>query len=100
MRYEVLDGPFSGVTTVDVQEKKLETILKIFLNSVFVLSVGFVVNDLNINIVTAGLKLCHNGIVGVYAMCVLFCRRGGLQGCVGVAMVGNHDVLIAAKRLV
>ena len=25
-----------------------------------------------------------------------FCRKGGLQDGVGVAMVGNHDVIIAA----
>ena len=70
--------------------------MPIFLDNTFVLSADFVVEDLKINVVTAGLKSCHNGIVGGYAMCVLFCSKGGLQDGVEIEMVGNHDILIAA----
>ena len=98
MGSEGLDGPFTGVATVDVRRNELEPSLPIFLDNVFVLIDGFVVEDLNINVVTAGLKSCYNGIVGGDAMCVLFGHKGGFQDGVGVAMIGNHDLLIAVTR--
>ena len=56
MGFEGLNVPFTGVAAVDVRGNKLEPRLPIFFDDVFLLSAGFVVEDNNIDIVTAGLK--------------------------------------------
>ena len=76
--FEGMDGLFGGVATVDVWGDKLEPNLPIFLDNAFVLGAGFVVEDLKVDTVTAGLELFHDGIVGGDVMCVLFGCKGGL----------------------
>ena len=78
MGFQGLDGPFSGVVTVDVRGNELEPSFPIFLDNVFVLRAGFVVEDLKIDVVTAGLKSCRNEIVGRDVMCILFGHKGSL----------------------
>ena len=96
--FEGIDGPFGGVVTVDVWGNELELSLPIFLDKYFLFGTGFVAKDVKVDVVTAGLESCHDGIVGGDAMCVLFGHKGGLKDGDGVAMVGNHNVLIDATR--
>ena len=53
--FEGLDGPFGGVMKVDVWGNELEPSLTIFLNNSFVLGDGFVVEDMKVDVVTAGI---------------------------------------------
>jgi len=75
-------------------EKVLTAPVLLYDASVF--GAGFVVEDLGGDGVPAHLEAVHDGIVGGNAVFVLARLEGGLEDCVGVAVVGDHDVLVVA----
>jgi hypothetical protein len=46
--------------------------------------------------VAAVTKTCHDATVGCYAVAVVARLKGLDEDCVAVAVVGQHDVLVAA----
>ena len=57
---------------------------------------GFVVEDLVVDDVTASLEAGHDASVGRYAVTVFSCLEGLDEDGVSVAVVGDHQVLVAA----
>ena len=57
---------------------------------------GFVVEDLVVDDVTASLAAGHDASVGRYAVAVFSCLEGLDEDGVSVAVVGDHQVLVAA----
>ena len=68
----------------------------VLLDDASVFGAGFVVEDLGGDGMPTHLEAVHDGIVGGNAVFVLTRLEGGLEDCVGVAVVGDHDVLVAA----
>ena len=56
----------------------------------------FVIEDLVVNDVTASLEAGHDAGVGWDAVAVFPCLEGLDEDSVGVTVVGNHQVLVAA----
>ena len=96
MGFERLDGTFNGVAAVDIWRDKKVIAVPVFFDDAFVFGTGFVVKDLGSDGVPAHLEAVHAGVVGGDAVLVLASLEIGLEDGVGVAVVGNHDVLIAA----
>ena len=57
---------------------------------------GFAVEDLVVNGVTASLEAGHDASVCRYAVAVFSCLKGIDEDGVNVAVVGDHQVLVAA----
>ena len=56
----------------------------------------FVIEELVVNDVTVSLEAGHDASVGRYAVAVFSCLEGLDEDGVCVAVVGNHQVLVAA----
>ena len=56
----------------------------------------FVIEDLVVDDVTAILEAGHGASVGRYAVAVFLCLEGFNEDAVCVAVVGDHQVLVAA----
>ena len=95
MGFERLDGTSGGVA-VDIWRDEKVSAVPVFLDDAFVFGTGFVVEDLGSDGVSARLETVHDGVVGGNLVFVLAGLEGGLEDGVGVAVVGDHDVLIAA----
>ena len=65
----------------------------------FVLCTGLIVEDLEVNEHPILAQASHDGIVRLQAMLVLEILERGNQNCVGIAMINNHEILVAALRL-
>ena len=96
MSFEGLNGPFSGVTAVDVRRHKVVGAVPVLLNDTTVFRTGFVVQHLGGDGVPERFETVHDGVVGGDAVLVFTSLEGGLEDGVGIAVVGNHDVLVAA----
>ena len=59
---------------------------------------GFVVEYLVVYGVAASLEACYDAGVGGYAVAVLSCLEGLNEDGVCIAVVGHHQVLVAAAR--
>ena len=96
MSFEGVDGTFGYVATMDVGGYQLVCgcpdvgdVLAVFL-------AGFVVEDLVVDDVTAILEAGHDASVGRYAVAVFLCLEGLNEDGVSVAVVSDHQVLVAA----
>ena len=96
MRFEGADGTFGYVATMEIGGYQLVCgcpdvgdVSALFLS-------GFVVEDLVVNDVTASLEAGHDASVGRYAVAVFSCLEGLDEDGVGVSVVGDHQVLVAA----
>ena len=96
MSFEVADGTLGYVATMDIGGYQLVCgcpyvgdVSAVFLD-------GFVVEDLVVDDVTVSLEAGHDASVGRYVVAVFSCLEGLHEDGVGVAVVGNHQVLVAA----
>ena len=96
MGFDHLDGTFGGVAAVDIWRDKKVFAVPVFFDDVSVFGAGLIVEDLGSDGVFARLETVHDGVVGSNLVFVLAGLEGGLEDGVGVAVVGNHDILIAA----
>ena len=93
---ERLDGTFGGVTAVDIGGDEEVLAGPVLLDDASVFGAGFVVEDLGGDGMPTHLEAVHDGIVGGDAVFVLTRLEGGLEDCIGVTVVGDHNVLVAA----
>ena len=70
----------------------------VFSDDVAIFCAGLVVKDLVFDDVAALLEFLHGASVGWDAVAVVFGLEGLDEDDVGVAVVGDHDVLIATAR--
>ena len=96
MRYEGVDGMFGDVAAVDIRGHLLVCGLPDVSDVATVLLSGFVVNELVVNGMAARLEAGHDAGVCGDTVAILAGLEGFDEDGVGVAMVGNHEVLIAA----
>ena len=96
MRFEGADGTFSYVAPMDVGGNQLVCSRPDVGDVEAVLLAGFVVEDLMIDDVAASLEAGHDAGVGRYAVAVFSCLEGLDEDGVCIAVVGHHQVLIAA----
>ena len=96
MRFEGADGTFGYVAPIDVRGYQLlcgrldvGDVPAVFLS-------GFVVEDLVVDDVTTILEAGHDASVGRYAVTVFSCLEGLDEDGVCIAMVGHHQILVAA----
>ena len=90
-------GAFGNVAAMYVRRDKL--VDPLFNDDALVFSAGLVVHDVEVDLVAALLETLHNGVVCGNTMIVATGAERGLENCVGVAVVYNHDVLISTARL-
>ena len=67
--------------------------------STFVLCTGLIVEGLEVNEYAILAQTSHDGLVSLQAMLVLVSLEWDYQNCVRVAIIGNHEILVAALRL-
>ena len=96
MGLESTDGAFRGVAAVDVRWHELVRGVPFFGNCTLVFATGFVVEDLEVYLVAAGVQPVHDGVVGFNPVFVLAGLERGMEDSVGIAMVRDHYVLVAA----
>ena len=93
-----MDGTFSGVAAMDILWDELELDLTLLFDNMLVLGTGFVIKDLQVDAVAAGFEAFHDGGVGGNVVGIILGLEWGLEDCIGVEVLGNHNVLIAAAR--
>ena len=94
--FEGADGTFGYVAPMDVGGYQLVCSRPDVGDVAAVFLAGFVVKDLVVNDVTASLDAGHDVGVGRYAVAVFSCLEGLDEDGVYIAVVGNHQVLVAA----
>ena len=67
--------------------------------STFVLCTGLVFEDLEVDENPILAQASHDGLVSLQVMLFLAIIERGNQNCVGIEMIGNHEILVAALRL-
>ena len=95
MGLECADGPFSHISSVDVRGYQLVFGFPFTSDSLFVGCTGLIVEDLEVNSMALGMESLHDRVVGLNAMSIFAVLEGGMKDGIGVAVVGNHNVLIA-----
>ena len=95
MRLEGADCSFGSVAAVDVGRDELVVALPLLLDNAFVVCAGFVVENLEVDAVAAVLEALHDGVVRFNTVRIFFSLEGGLKDHVGIAVVCDHDVLVA-----
>ena len=96
MSFEGVDGTFGYVEPMDVGGYQLLCSRPDVGDVVAVFLDGFVVEDLMVNDVAARLEAGHDAVVGSYVVAVFLCLEGLDEDGVCIAVVGHHQVLIAA----
>ena len=94
MSLERLNIALDGVAMVDVSWHKLVGAVPVILDDASVFCTGFVVKHLGGDGMSERFETSHDGVVGSNAVFVLASPEDGLEDGVGVAVVGDHDVLI------
>ena len=97
MRFEGADDALSSIATVDVGGDQLELGTPFFCDDTLILSAGFIVQDLQVHLMAQSLQTSHDCVVGFEAVAVFVRRERTGKNDIGVTMVGNHDILIAAS---
>ena len=93
---EGLNGLLSSIAMVYIWRDKLVLNLPLVHNGGLEFGAGFVVKDLEIEIVPTVGEAAHDGVVGGQSVFVGPVNIRGTEDCVAVAVEGNGDVLIAA----
>ena len=96
MSFEGADGTFGYVATMDVGGYQLVCSRPDVGDMSAVFLADFIVEDLVVNDVTASLESVHDASVGRYALAVFSCLEGLNEDGICIAVVGNHQVLVAA----
>ena len=97
MGFKDADGMFDDVAVVDIGGHELVCGLPDVSDVATVLLAGFVVEDLVVNNVAALLEAGHDADVCRDTVAILAGLEGFDEDDVGVAMVINHEVLVAAE---
>ncbi len=82
-----------------VQRDKLVTNFPLVYNGGLEFGADFVVEDLEINVVTTVDEVVHDGVVGSQLVFVRPVNIRGAEDCVAAAVEGNGNVLVAAVSL-
>ena len=98
MCLEGLDGAFSRIGAVDIGRYELEGGVPVLSNAVAVGFSGFIVKDLVLKNMAFVAEAGHDAGIGSNAMAVVARLKGFHKYGVAVAVVGQHDVLVAAAR--
>ena len=96
MHHECADGAICGIAAVDVKWDELASAVPAFLDDTIVLGAVFVVKHLERDHMVMRLETAHDQVVGLDVVIFLLGLESGVKDGVGVAMIGNHDVLVAA----
>ena len=96
MSLEGEDGTFGYVAKVDVRGYQLVCGCPDVGDVSALFLACFVIEDLVVDDVTASLEAGHDASVGRYAVAVFSCLEGLNEDGVCVAVVGDHQVLVAA----
>ena len=96
MSFEGADGTFGYVVTMDIGGYQLVCGCPDVGDVSAVFLAGFVVEDLVVDDVTVSLEADRDASVGRYAVTVFLCLEGLDENGVCVAVVGDHQVLVAA----
>ena len=96
MSFEGADGTFGYVAMIYVRGYQLVCGFPDVGDVLAILLAGFVVEELVVDDVTASLEAGHDASVGRYTVAVLSFLEGIDEDGVGVAVVGDHQVLVAA----
>ena len=96
MCFEGADGTFGYVAPMDVGGYQLVCSRSDVGDVAAVFLAGFVVEYLVVAGVTASLEAGHDAGVGGYAVAVFSCLEGLEDYVVCIAVVGHHQVLVAA----
>ena len=94
--FEGADGTFGYVAPMDIEGYQLVCSPPYVGDVAALFLAGFVVEDLMINDVAARLEAGHDAGVGRYAVAVFSCLEGLDEDGVCIAMVGHHQILVAA----
>ena len=95
MSLEGADGTFGYVATMDVGGYQLVCGFPDVGDVSAVFLAGFIFEELVVDDVTTSLEAGHDASVGRYAVAVFSCLEGLDEDGVCVAVVGNHQVLVA-----
>jgi len=93
--FEGSNRTFSSIAAVDIGWDELVVALPLLFDDAFVVCAGFVVENLEINSVAAVTEALHDGVVRLNTVRIFFGLEGGLEDHVGIAVVCDHDVLVA-----
>ena len=96
MGFKGADGTFRDVAAVEIGGNELVCGLPYVSDVAMVLLSGFVAKDLVVNDVAALLEASHYAGVCGDTVAILAGMEGFNEDDVGVAMVSNHEVLVAA----
>ena len=96
MSFEGADGTFGYVATMEIRGYQLICGCPYVGDVSAVFLAGFVVKDLVVDDVNASLEAGHDASVGRYAVAVFSCLEWLDEDSVGVTVVGDHQVLVAA----
>jgi len=95
VRLEGANRTFSSIAAVDIGWDELVVALPLLFDDAFVVCAGFVVENLEVDSVAAVMEALHDGVVCLDTVCIFFSLEGGLEDHVGIAVVCDHDVLVA-----
>jgi hypothetical protein len=96
--FESLDGSFRCIGSVDIGWHELVSCVPSLGDGSAVVGTGFVVEYLVLDFVAFGVEASHDAPVCGYPMAVVAGLEGFHENGVGVAVVGQHDVLVATAR--
>ena len=96
MSLECVDGTFGDVATMDIGGHKLVSGCPDVSDALAVFLDRFVIEDLVVYDVDVSLESGHDTGVGRYVVAVFPCLEGLNEYGIGVAVVGDHQVLVAA----
>ena len=97
MTLEGFNGPFSSITAVDIQGDKLEVPIPFVLDLERVGFARFVVQYLEVYCVAGVFETSHDTVISGEAVAVVPWLKWFDEDCIGFNVVGQHDVVIAAK---
>ncbi len=96
MGLEGLNGLLGSIATMYVRRDELVPNLPLVHNGGLEFSTDFIVEDLEINVVSTVGEAAHDGVVGGQLVCVGPVDIRGTEDCNAGAVEGNGDVLVAA----
>ena len=85
--------------SVDIWWHQLVMVTPLLSYSTFVLCTGLVFEDLEVDENPILAQSSHDGLVSLQVMLFLAIIERGNKNCVGIEMIGNHEILVATLRL-
>ncbi len=91
-----MNGLLGSIATMYVLRDKLVPNFPFVHNGGLEFGTGFIVKDLEINVVPMVGKAAHDGVVGSQLVFIGPFDMRGAEDCIAAAMEGNSDLLVAA----